>query len=106
MKFYCNHCDTTFSYTGNDDAVCPHCGVGVTTENPVLTHPANRPMSVTKAREIISWLGWRDFKKAQPSFVEDHPELRPLSRANRKLLTKGVNKHERNRSNAQHKDSN
>ena len=84
LKYYCNHCDTFFVDDSNgdkDDAtVCPHCGVAVCTRFCTMTHPANRPMSTTRAREIISWLGWRDFKKAQYQFATDHPELRPIKR--------------------------
>lgn len=75
--YYCNHCNTFFDYKGKLDVVCPQCGVGVFTKNPMLTHPANKPMGVSKAREIISWLGWLGFKKAQPDFANDHPDLRP-----------------------------
>lgn len=90
MQYYCNHCDTTFDYDGPRDTVCPRCAVGVTTKNPLLTHPANRPMNVGIAIEIISRLGWRGFKRAQPSFAEDHPELRPLSRANKAKEAKEI----------------
>ena len=77
---YCNHCDTVFvarENTVESDVVCPWCGVGVVTKNDMLTHPANKPMRITKAVEIISWLGWRCFKRAMPGYAEDHPELRP-----------------------------
>ena len=77
MQYYCNHCDTYFRHEGETDAVCPRCGVGVTTKNGMLTHPANKVMSLTKAETIISWLGWRGFMKAQYSYAVEHPELRP-----------------------------
>ena len=78
---YCNLCDTKFMASGPEDIVCPRCGVGVVTSQPVfLTHPANKPMSITKAREIISWLGWQGFVRALPGFAKDNPELRPKKR--------------------------
>ncbi len=84
LECYCNHCDTTFDGEQNlveKDIVCPRCGVGVVTENPMLTHPANHPMRMGKAKEIISWLGWRRFKLAQPGMAEDYPELRPIKKS-------------------------
>lgn len=82
LEYYCNHCDTTFDgiRESNGDIACPQCGVGVVTRNFLLTHPANKPLLETKAREIISWLGWRDFKRLYPMYTEEHPELRPKKR--------------------------
>ena len=79
-RYFCNHCGTYFNMANKGDIVCPRCGIGVVCENGILIHPANKVMSIEKAREIISWLGWRDFKKAQLSFALDHPELRPKKR--------------------------
>lgn len=82
LEYYCNHCDTKFKVEINEsqDVVCPRCGVGVVTEGGFLTHPVNKSMSVDKAKEIISWLGWRGFKQAQSGYANDHPELRPKRR--------------------------
>ena len=85
MSYYCNHCDSTFQFDGEGDVVCPLCGVGVTTKNPILTHPVNKPLSMDDARLVIKYLGWGGFKAAQPLMAEMHPELRPISR---KLATK------------------
>lgn len=84
LECYCNHCDTYFDGEQNSingNFVCPRCGVGVITKNPMLIHPANKPMNINKAKEIIFWLGWRGFKLAQLSMTEDHPELRPIKRS-------------------------
>lgn len=87
MECYCNHCDTTFNWYGKDDEdiVCPRCGVGVVTKNGWHTHPANKVMHRDLAREIISWLGWRDFKIVQPDFASNNPDLRPIKRSKVKL---------------------
>jgi len=86
MRCYCNHCDTLFDSEQNrvinsfsypeGDVVCPRCGAGVWTKNPMLTHEANKPMTDEKIRDFISRFGWRRIKKCIPQCLLDE-NLRP-----------------------------
>ena len=82
LKCYCNYCDTYFDVECNEnDIVCPQCGVGIVTKNSLLMHPANKSMSTSIAKEIISWLGWCGFKKVCPAIAKIYPELRPIKKS-------------------------
>ncbi len=75
----CGYCGEHFSGdTGPEvDVVCPQCGVGVSCKHGMLVHPVNKPLSLGRAKEIISVLGWPGFVRVFPGMSEDHPELRP-----------------------------